>query len=286
MAASPHVIDVTEKNFEQRVLAESRKRPVVVDFWAPWCGPCRTLGPILERLANEGAGTWLLVKLNTDNNQRLASQYQIQGIPAVKAFRDGAVVAEFVGAMPEGRVRAWLADLLPGEAEALVAKADAALGAGKLDEAEADYERALDEKPRLLGALLGTARIAAARGDAASAERQLGLILADDEARATRDVAQIRFGLQARSTSSLATLEMKVAASPGDLSARLELGVAQGAAGQTRAAMESLLEVIRQDREELRQRARELLLMLFEVEGARSELTEEMRGKLARFLFA
>ena len=286
MAVSAHVIDANEKTFEARVLQESRTRPVVVDFWAPWCGPCRTLGPILEKLAQQGGGAWLLVKVNTDESPRLSTTYQIQGIPAVKAFRDGVVRAEFVGALPEGRVRAWLEELVPGAAEALVAQADEAARAGRTEDAEADYERALDEKPRMLGALLGTARIAATRGDTAAAERQLGLILANDEAGATKAIAQIRFSLQAFGVGCVAANQERTRLAPDDLAAHIDLAIAQGAEGLMRGAMDTLLTVIGKDKKDFRQRARELLLMLFEVEGNHAELTEEMRGKLARILFS
>lgn len=281
----PHVVDVTEQTFETLVRAESFKRPVVVDFWAPWCAPCRALGPVLEKLAAQGAGSWVLAKLNTDEAATLSSEFRIQGIPAVKAFKDGAVVSAFEGALPEGRVRTWLEGFLPGEAEALIATADAALALGQLDEAEVVYERALDDKPRAAGALLGLAKVAAARGDAASAERHLGLVLAADEAQVAGESARIRLTVRGRAAGDEASLEARLAANSSDLEARVGLGLWAAGAGRNREALDFLLGVVAHDRGALRDSAREAMLLIFELAGQRSELTEEYRQKLALELF-
>lgn len=174
MATAPFVIEVSEANFQTEVLDRSRKTPVVVDFWAPWCGPCRMLGPVLEKLAREYNGGFILAKLNTDQNQRLAGQFGIQGIPAVKAFRDGRVASEFVGAQPEPQVRQFLQRL--GVTKGAGQSADGGDVAGKLlaarrwAEAEAAYRRGDAKSPAVA---LGLARALLAQGKGAEAGRLL-----------------------------------------------------------------------------------------------------------------
>lgn len=146
-APAPAVIDVTEATWADEVVARSHERPVVVDFWAEWCGPCRTLGPVLERLATQAKGEWVLAKVDVDANGSLAAAAQVQGIPAVRAFRDGRQVAEFTGALPEPQVREWLAGLGPQPADLAAAGAEEAAEAGDFQAARDGFRRALELDP-------------------------------------------------------------------------------------------------------------------------------------------
>src|SRR5262249_12440111 len=169
---SQWVVDVGDRDFETAVIERSKTTPVVVDFWAPWCGPCRALGPLLERLADEHHGAFVLAKVNVDEAPAVAQAFGIQSIPAVKGFRDGMLVAEFVGAQPESTVRKLLEMVLPTAADALVAEA-AALAP---EAAEAKIRQALELEPRHAGALLALARLFAQRGDDEEALRLVGLV--------------------------------------------------------------------------------------------------------------
>src|SRR5437763_7315895 len=157
--ASAAMMDVAAATFEDDVIEASFERPVVVDFWAPWCGPCRMLGPLLERLAGDADGAWLLAKVNVDQNPEVAARYGVQGIPAVKGFRDGRVVAEFVGAQAEPTVRRFLERLAPSTADRDVAEGQRLAGLDESAAAESAFRRALAAQPNHPGALLGLGRV-------------------------------------------------------------------------------------------------------------------------------
>jgi putative thioredoxin len=252
-------VDVTESDFETLVLERSFERPVVVDFWAGWCAPCRQLGPVLERVAGEHAGEVELVKVDVDANQALAAAFGIQGIPAVKAFRDGRVVDEFVGAYPEQQVRRFFDGIMPTEADRLAAAGDAA---GSPEEAEGLYRRALEADPRNRTAILGLATIIADRGAYEEARSLLAQLPED------ADVRRVR--------ASIELAEAAASGPPDD-----PLGAA-AADGNWEPVLERLLGEVRDgDREG----ARERMIDIFEVLGPDDPLTAKYRAALAAALF-
>jgi putative thioredoxin len=266
--AGAAVVDVDDRNFAQVVLEGSRERPVIVDFWAAWCAPCRMIGPVLERLADERRGEFLLAKLDVDANPQAAAAFQVQSIPAVKAFRDGRLVDEFVGAIPEAAIRQFIDAVVPSEAERIVQQAERLEVAGRTEEAERLYRRALDGDPKSAGAALGLGRLAAASGDLEEARRLLTPLRPDPEAE--RVLAAIDVATWADGDGD------------GD-----PLSGAERAAGEGRfqEALEVFLAAVRNGAPEDRGRARDAMLKVFAVLGDADPLTQEYRRKLASALF-
>src|SRR5262245_20736 len=281
MSQSQWVIDVGDRDFETAVLERSKAIPVVVDFWAPWCGPCRALGPLLERVADEHAGRFILAKVNVDEAPAVAQAFGIQSIPAVKAFRDGVVVGEFVGAQPEPTVRKLLELALPTAVDRLVA--DAA-GLPPAD-AEARLREALELEPRHAGALLGLARALAARGETAEALKLLDLVSPPSAlvADAERLAAELR--TRGKGAGDERALRARIEANPDDLQARLELGRTLAALGRHEEALGELLGVVQRDRSFADDAARKAMVDLFAVLGSDHPLTDRFRGELAKALF-
>ena len=185
------VIDVTEATFRTAVLEASHDVPVVVDFWAEWCGPCKVLGPTLERLAGEADGDWILAKVDVDANQRLSQQFGIQGIPTVIAFADGQPVDRFTGALGEAQVRAFLDSVVPSDLDRSVAAADAALDAGDLWSAEAGYRSVLESEPTHEGAGTGLATLLLDRGENEEALEVLGRLAKSETVRRLEAAARL-----------------------------------------------------------------------------------------------
>jgi putative thioredoxin len=260
--------------------------PVLVDFWAPWCGPCRMLGPILERVVDSYKGKVRLAKLNTDENPNLAARFGIQGIPAVKAFVDGRVADEFVGALPERQVREFIEVLIPSEADLIAQKAKPLEGT-RPEEALQLYEEALNWDTGHPPSLTGRLRVLIALDrldDAQSLFESLpaALHLHDEVGRlkVLLDLARMR-----KTGPSLTELRERAEREPDNLQARWDLSARLAAEGNYPEALDGYLAIVRKDRKFKDDGARKAILQIFDLIGPRSPLAEEYREKLARILF-
>jgi len=277
-------IEVTDATFDQEVVERSFTVPVVVDFWAPWCGPCRALGPVLERLAGGADGEWVLAKVNVDQNRGVAERFRVQGIPAVHAFRDGKPVEQFVGALPEGEVRAWLKKLVPSAADRKLAEA-LRIEAADPQAAEALYLDVLALAGDSAAAFLGLARITLAGGRIAEARRHVESAAMHARESQFAELADLKLRLQAADAGDPATLAAAVEARPDDPEARYALAVALVGATRYEDALAHLLEIVRRDRSFRDDGARKLMIDIFEKVGARSPVADAWREKLARVMY-
>jgi putative thioredoxin len=281
-----HSFDSTAADFAQEVLEVSKRTPVVVDFWAPWCEPCRALKPILEKLAAEFGGKFLLAKVNTDENPEIAERYGVRGIPNVKAFVDGKLASEFTGAQPESAVRRFLETVAPSPAETLRRGAQEDVAHGDFDVAETKLRQAIGLDAAADTARVDLAALLATRQDFAGAEAALAPI---PEHRRDERAANLltRIGLERKRTSlpDAATLKARIDAQPADLDARLAYAERLVADGVYRAALNELLEVVRRDRGDHRERARKAILEVFGLAAAEPELVSEYRRALASALY-
>ncbi|HTK78823.1 MAG TPA: thioredoxin [Rhizomicrobium sp.] len=291
--ASAYVKDGSIETFAADVLEASREAPVIVDFWAPWCGPCKQLGPLLEKVVNEARGAVRLVKVNIDENQEIARQLRIQSIPTVYAFKNGQPVDGFMGAIPESQLRAFVQQLTGGQAGAnpaddVLAAAEDAIAAGDLATAAQAYAQALQDEPGHPKAVAGLARCYLKSGDIDRAKKTLQLVRPDgaaDEAIRAVD-AELKVREQAAQAGDTAELRAKLDANPNDHQARYDLAMAQDAKGDRQSAIDSLLDIVRRDRNWKEQAARKHLVTLFEAMGPTDPRTIEARRKLSSILFS
>jgi putative thioredoxin len=279
-------VEVNRDNFQQVVMEDSKRVPVVIDFWAEWCGPCRALKPILEKLADEYQGKFVLAKINSDENQDLAAQFGVRGIPSVKAVYDGQIVDEFSGAIPESAVREFLGRIIPSPAEELRIKATGQRDAGDLAGALQTLAEASKLDTANEAVRLDAADILLEVGEPDEARRLLDSLSPATklEDRTQQLLAKLNFAQAGQDGEDEQTLRARITAAPDDMDARLRLANLLVASGRYEPGMDELLEVIRLDRSWNDDAARKTLLSVFSMLGGQGDLVAQYRRKLASTL--
>ena len=295
MPAAAAVKDVTAASFRQDVIAESARQPVLVDFWAPWCGPCKQLGPIIERAVANAGGKVKLVKMNIDEHPQIPGQMGIQSIPAVIAFVNGQPADGFMGAQPESQVNAFIEKLTkgvaaPGEPNIaeILAEAEAVLAEGDPAAAAQIYAEVLGFDATNIAAMAGLAKCYVTTGAIEQAKQTIGMVPESkrNDAAVKAVQASIDLAEQAQAVGPVTELEQKVAANPLDHQARFDLATALNAQGNRAEATNQLLEIVRRDRKWNEDGARKQLVQFFEAWGGMDEATVDGRKRLSTILFS
>lgn len=275
MVSSNHIIEVNEADFEYEVLQYSRTKPVVVDFWAEWCVPCQTLGPMLEDLVKNADGRYRLAKVNVDDNPNLAIRYNIRNIPYVKGFRLGQVAAEFIGLAPKLDIEKFLRELAPSPSDLLTAKGQGLLQYYRWADAEASFRKVLQEQPKAPNALIGLSKS----------------LLAQNKSREALDILKNFPASKEYATAEilrpLAEALVLTQPQPGnyDLEAIYLRALNLIKAGKFPAALDGLLELLRQNKTYRNGQVRKIVVALLEILGEENEATRQYRGELAAILF-
>jgi putative thioredoxin len=291
-ATESPITDTTTQTFIKDVIEESKRQPVLVDFWAEWCGPCKQLGPVLEKVVRAAKGKVKLVKMDIDKHPQIPGQLGIQSIPAVFAFVNGQPIDGFLGNLPESQVVAFIErvtkDRIGGEEQDLLKAADEALTGGDAATAADIYAQVLAEDPTNVAAIAGLTRSYVKTGALEQAKQTLAMVpeakRGDPAAAAAR--AAIEVAEQAQAVGPIAELEQKVAANPLDHQARFDLAVALNGKGKRLEAVDNLIEIVRRDRKWNDDGARKQLVQFFEAWGGADEATVAGRKKLSSILFA
>jgi putative thioredoxin len=287
MADSPYIVNLTAANFQQVVLEDSYQRPVLVDFWADWCAPCRQLMPILAKLADELKGQFILAKLDTEAEPEVAAQFGIRSLPTVQLFKDGRPVDQFMGALPESQVREFLSRHIARSSDRLLAQAQGLLAAGDLAGAERVIEQARAEDADNSRIFVAEVQLKAAAGDAEGAlallEHTPVDLIDDPELAALR--GQLGFASALSGAPDAATLVQRLEADPNDSEARYQLAAHQVIGSDYEAALENLLTLLKKDRAFGDDAARKGMVAIFDLLGGSGELVSRYRAKMLSSLY-
>jgi len=279
---SNFIVEVNENDFEYEVIAYSTNKPVVVDFWAEWCGPCRMIGPILEKIVKEENGSFRLAKLDVDHNQNLAIRYGVNGIPAVKAFKNGKVVAEFVGVRPEPQIREFIKNIAPSEHDLLLDKGNNLLVANETDEAERIFREVLIKSPHNTVALLGLAKSLLRDGKGTEAHELLSNFPASKEfstAQMLLPLAKALKVIEGGYKDNLITSEND------PLEAAFQNSLRLIKKGNLEAAMDGMLDILREDKHYKNDLVRQVYIGVLTLLGDDNPITRKYRNELASVLF-
>ncbi|HQH74551.1 MAG TPA: tetratricopeptide repeat protein [bacterium] len=285
-AAVP-VYDVTAENFEALVLQAPPDTVVLVDFWAPWCAPCRQLTPALENIAVSYKGRVRVAKINVDENPDLSEAFGIQGIPAVKIFRDGTMISQFTGAVPEPEIRRLLTRLVPSEPDDGLEQGRAYMRAGDLEKAGRYFQKILENDPTHTTARIELARVALLQGDLETARREAGAVEAGtpDYEEAQKILHRLEFLAECQGFGDLTELQRRVQADEADLDARYRLALCLAAGEEYPQALAELITVLKKNKNYKEGAAKNAMLKIFTLVGPRSPLANEYREKLSWILF-